>query len=323
MKDGSDITKNNGERGKYGGQNDHGKKPYGNGGHDDRRGSKNESAEQKQKPESKPAVKTVKLRLDVKDVVRARKTAEQEAEEALDKDAPTVLFEDNHVLVAVKPQNVPTQADSSGDDDFLSMLKRYLIKKYNKPGDAYLGLLHRLDRPTGGVMVFAKTSKAASRLSEQIRGGDFEKTYAAVTVGRPNRTGEIEHYIVKDEKTNTVTLAPSTLAGVKRAVSHVSIVDESGGLTLVSVKLITGRTHQARVQLKALGAPIVGDKRYGGDKYLPAPHLALWAYKLAFTHPVSGEVLRFIALPPEEQPWTEFNTDALVDLVRPVERNHY
>ncbi len=265
----------------------------------------------------------VKLRLDVKDVVRNRDERGDGATTEEDKDAPTVLFEDNHLLVVVKPQNIPTQADSSGDDDFLSMLKRWLVKKYNKPGDAYLGLLHRLDRPTGGVMVFAKTSKAASRLSEQIRSGDFEKTYAAVTVGRPNRTGRIEHYLVKDEKTNTVTLAPASLSGVKRAVSDIKIIDDNGDMALVSVKLLTGRTHQARVQLKALGSPIVGDRRYGGSLYMAAPHLALWAYKLAFTHPVSGEEMKFISLPPEEKPWTAFNVDSLIDLARPSERKHY
>ncbi len=339
MKDGSDMINRdgdnkqsgksapdrNGGRKPFGSQKPYGNKPYnGRGGGNGRHSRSDSGSDDSKAPEPKPVVKTVKLRLDVKDVVRPRNNAgEEQAGDTTSDGATTILFEDNHILVAVKPQNVPTQADSSGDEDFLSMLKRYLIKKYNKPGDAYLGLLHRLDRPTGGVMVFAKTSKAASRLSEQIRGGDFEKTYAAVTAGRPNRTGEIEHYIVKDEKTNTVTLAPSTLTGVKRAVSDVSIVDEKAGLALVSVKLITGRTHQARVQLKALGAPIVGDRRYGGDKYLAAPHLALWAYKLAFTHPVSGEVMRFIALPPDEPPWTEFNTDELVDLVRPIERNHY
>lgn len=264
----------------------------------------------------------VKLRLDAaKDDGKKPKKADEQI--TVSDDGPTILYEDNHILVAVKPQNVPSQADSSGDPDFLTMLKDYLVKKYNKPGNAYLGLLHRLDRPTGGVMVFAKTSKAAGRLSEQIRGGDFEKTYAAVVSGRPNRVGRIEHYLVKDEKTNTVTLAPASLTGAKRAESDVRIVDDKNGLSLVSVRLLTGRTHQARVQLKAVSSPIVGDRRYGGDKYVPAPHLALWAYKLCFTHPVTGEALKFISLPPEEFPWSDFDTDALVDLVRPTEKRHY
>ncbi len=274
----------------------------------------------------KPAAKKVKLRLDAaSNAGRKPVNAERRSETdiTIDDSAPSIVYEDNHILVAIKPQNMPSQGDSSGDLDFLSQLKEYLVKKYNKPGNAYLGLLHRLDRPTGGVMVFAKTSKAASRISEQIRGGDFEKTYAAVTVGRPNRTGRVEHYLVKDEKTNTVTLAPASLAGVKRAESDIRVVQEKNGLSLVSVKLITGRTHQARVQLKALGSPIAGDKRYGGDKYLAAPHLALWAYKLSFVHPVTGEAMKFISLPPDEQPWSLFDIDELVDLVRPGEHRHY
>ncbi len=275
------------------------------------------------KTDGERAAKKVKLRLDAVNAAKKAAPSAPLCDITVSDDSPAVLYEDNHLLVVVKPQNVPTQADSSGDVDFLSMLKDYLVKKYDKPGNAYLGLVHRLDRPTGGVMVFAKTSKAAGRLCEQIRSGDFEKTYAAVAVGRPNRTGRIEHYLVKDEKTNTVTLAPASLTGAKLAESEIKISEERDGLSLVSVKLITGRTHQARVQLKALSCPIVGDKRYGGDKYLPAPHLALWAYKLAFSHPVTGETLKFISLPPDEFPWSDFDTEALVDLVRPVERRRY
>ncbi len=256
----------------------------------------------------------VKLRLDVKDVVRKPKET-QERDEGI-----TVLYEDNHLLVVLKPQNVPTQADSSGDPDMLSMLKEYLVKKYDKPGDAYLGLVHRLDRPTGGIMVFAKTSKAASRLCEQIKDpdGDFEKTYLAVVSGRPTRTGKVEHYLVKDEKANTVSVAPSLLEGAKKAESIVKIEDEKDGLSVVSVRLLTGRSHQARVQLKALGSPIVGDVRYAGDKLVKSPHLALWAFKLVFTHPVSGEKLKFLALPPDEFPWNVFDTESFIDTVRPT-----
>ncbi len=263
--------------------------------------------------------KKVKLRLDVKDVVRPR-----DAEIAPD-DGITVLYEDNHLLVVLKPQNIPSQADSSGDKDLLTELKEYLVKKYDKKGDAYLGLVHRLDRPTGGIMVFAKTSKAAARLCEQIKSddGDFEKSYLAVTSGKPTRTGRIEHYLVKDLKANTVVVAPSTLEGAKKAVSEIAIKDDRDGIALVELKLLTGRSHQARVQLKALGSPIVGDFRYAGDKLIKSPHLALWAYKLVFSHPVTGDKMKFIALPPQEFPWTEFDTSSLVDIVRPQSGNHY
>lgn len=273
--------------------------------------------------DKQPATKKIKLRLDVKDVVRPRTETLASADESADE--VTVLYEDNHLLVVLKPQNIPTQADESGDKDMLTRLKEYLVKKYDKKGDAYLGLVHRLDRPTGGVMVFAKTSKAAARLCEQIKSDDdFEKTYIAVTNGRPNRTGVIEHYLVKDTKANNVTVAPSGLDGAKKAVSEIKIVDESKGLALVSVKLITGRSHQARVQLKALGSPIVGDYRYAGEKLLiKSKHLALWAYKLEFSHPVTDEKLKFIALPPKEFPWSEFDTESLVDIVRPKADTHY
>lgn len=264
-------------------------------------------------------VKKVKLRLDVKDVVR-KKSDEPDADDG----APIILYEDNHLLVAVKPQNMPTQADSSGDLDFLSQLKQYLVKKYNKPGEAYLGLVHRLDRPTGGVMVFAKTSKAAARLCEQIKDkdGEFEKTYLAVASGRPNKSGKVEHYLAKDAQTNTVTVVPASMEGAKLAQSEITPISEQRGLHLVTVKLITGRPHQARVQLKTLGAPIVGDARYATKgKQVKSAHLALWAYRLTFAHPVTGDKLIFVAAPPEEFPWTLFNTDGLIDFVRPVGNN--
>ena len=263
----------------------------------------------------------VKLRLDVKDVVRKR----TEPEKSDDIDGISVLYEDNHLLVVLKPQNVPSQGDSSGDEDMLTRLKKYLVEKYNKPGEAYLGLVHRLDRPTGGVMVFAKTSKAASRLCEQIRDLDseFEKTYLAVVAGRPSRTGKIVHYLVKDEKANIVTVAPSSLDGAKKAEADIKILDENDGLSLVSVNLVTGRSHQARAQLKALSSPIVGDVKYAGDKLVKSPHLALWAYKLVLTHPVTGEKLKFLAMPPDEFPWNRFDVESLVDVVRPQDSGHY
>lgn len=272
------------------------------------------------KTENRDKTTKVKLRLDVKDVVRKRG-----AESSDDDDSPIILFEDNHLLVTVKQQNVPTQADSSGDLDLLTQLKQYLVKKYNKQGDAFLGLVHRLDRPTGGVMVFAKTSKAAARLCEQIKSptGEFEKTYAAVVAGRPNRTGKTEHYLVKDEQNNIVTIAPSSLEGAKKATSEISLIAENNGLSLVTVKLITGRTHQARVQLKALGSPIVGDGKYAQSKLVKSPHLALWAYKLVFSHPVSGDRMTFMSVPPQEFPWTGFDVESLVDVVRPTDGGHY
>lgn len=138
---------------------------------------------------------------------------------------------------------------------------------------------------------------------------------------RPNRTGKVEHYLAKDAQSNTVTVVPASMEGAKLAQSEITVLDEKNGLHLVSVKLITGRPHQARVQLKTLGAPIVGDFRYAKDKLVRSPHLALWAYRLVFLHPVTGDKMIFMSAPPAEFPWTQFNTDGLIDFVRPEGKN--
>ena len=140
----------------------------------------------------------------------------------------TVLYEDNQIIVVVKPQNVPTQADSSGDKDLLTMIKEYVKEKYAKPGEVYIGLVHRLDRPTGGVMVFARTSKAAARLQEQMKTGLFEKKYLAVTVGVPrDRQGRLSQYLVKDEKNNMVRVVPAAVEGAKKAELEYKVLELS------------------------------------------------------------------------------------------------
>ena len=213
-----------------------------------------------------------------------------------------ILHEDNHILVAVKPQNLPTQADSSGDADFLSLLKDYLKQKYDKQGNVFLGLVHRLDRPTGGVMVFAKTSKAAERLCQAIREGDFEKEYLAVTVGCPKEPkAQLTHYLKKNPLTNVVSVVPSATEGAKRADLLYEVLETKG-----RVSLLSGRSHQIRVQMAHIGCPVFGDVKYKGDIARGYP-LALWAEKLAFTHPVTKERMVFLAYPPEEkEPWKRF-----------------
>lgn len=218
-----------------------------------------------------------------------------------------ILHEDNHILVAVKPQNLPTQADSSGDADFLGLLKDYLKQKYDKPGNVFLGLVHRLDRPTGGVMVFAKTSKAAERLCLAIREGDFEKEYLAVTVGCPKEPkAQLTHYLKKNSLTNVVSVVPSATEGAKRADLVYEVLETNGRVSLLKVRLISGRSHQIRVQMSHIGCPVFGDVKYKGDIARGYP-LALWAEKLAFTHPVTKERMVFVAYPPEEkEPWRRF-----------------
>lgn len=230
-----------------------------------------------------------------------------------------VLYEDNHIIVVVKPQNVPTQGDSSKDESLLDMVKAYVKEKENKPGEAFIGLVHRLDRPTGGVMVFAKTSKAASRLSEQLKDGRIEKHYFAVTVGTPKeRSGRAENWLVKDEKNNVVKVVPAAIEGAKKAILDYKVLDNNTKVSLVNVKLITGRSHQARVQLKALGTPIFGDVKYGGDTLAKGHNLALWAYSLRFYHPTTKEPFVFKVSPPQEKtPWNCFNLDQYVNVLRP------
>ena len=223
-----------------------------------------------------------------------------------------IVFEDNHILVVVKPVDVPCQADESGDIDMLTLLKQYLVEKYNKPGDAYLGLVHRLDRPTGGVMVFAKTSKAAARLSEAIKNGEVDKKYFAILEGAPRyKADKLTCYLKKFPDTNTVKVVPALIEGAKYAeldykVLATKTVEGKGEFSLVSVNLVTGRGHQIRVQMQNMGNPIVGDKRYGSGKYPNAP-LCLWATELRFAHPVGGQELVFRVYPPEESVWNLFD----------------
>lgn len=229
---------------------------------------------------------------------------------------PTVLYEDNHVIVVLKPQNVASCPDESGDGNMLDLIKEYLREKYQKKGNVFLGLVHRLDRPTGGVMVFAKTSKAASRLSAQMRTGDFEKRYLAVLVGAPEEErGRLVNWLKKNTVNNTVYLSTQGTDGAKLAVLDYRILETKGELALADIELHTGRSHQIRVQMAGISHPVYGDLRYGGERAQKGK-LALWAYSLSFTHPVRGERMRFIAPPPEgEQPWSRFGVEAAV---RPV-----
>ena len=153
-----------------------------------------------------------------------------------------LLYEDTHLLVVEKPVNMPTQGDASGDPDLLSLLKEDLKVRYQKPGQVYLGLVHRLDRPVGGVMVFAKTSKAASRLGEQIRTGGFKKTYLAVVHGQPEKSGRLEHFLLKDRATNIVQVVSSAATGGKKAILEYEVLTEKEGLSLVRINLLTGRS---------------------------------------------------------------------------------
>ena len=223
-------------------------------------------------------------------------------------DDVTVLHEDNSVLVVVKPQNIPSQADKSCDLDLLTLLKSYIKEKYNKPGNVYLGLVHRLDRPTGGVMVFAKNSKSAERLSKQIVDGEMTKQYLTTVVGCPKeKSATLVNYLKKNALTNNVYVATFGDHDAKRAELSYTVLETNGVVSLCKVQLGTGRSHQIRVQMSAIGCPVFGDVRYGGDSLAKGCNLALWAYRLEFNHPVSGKRMVFVAYPPVVKPWTSFD----------------
>ena len=222
-----------------------------------------------------------------------------------------VLYEDNHLIVVVKPPNVPSQEDDSRDPDMLSLIKADLKARYQKPGNVFLGLVHRLDRPVGGVMVFAKTSKAASRLSDAVRTRSIAKTYAAVVHGRPQPpSGSLRHYLLKDARTNTVSAVPRERAGAKEALLDYTVTGQLEGLARVEIQLHTGRPHQIRVQFAAIGCPLYGDQRYGGGKSHPGEQIALWSTRLAFEHPTTKEALSFASSPPNTYPWLLWQDDA-------------
>ncbi len=203
-----------------------------------------------------------------------------------------VLYEDNHIIVVIKKENIPVQEDSSKDKDLITIIKEYLKEKYNKPGNVYLGLVHRLDRPVGGIMVFAKTSKAASRLSDEIRNNKVHKKYMAIVHGKIDEEGKLVNKISKDSKTNNTYLDENG----KEAILYYKRIkyNKEKDLSLVDINLITGRHHQIRFQLSNYGYPIYGDQRYGRqDK----KQIRLFAYELSFIHPVTKEEMTFNTLP--------------------------
>lgn len=212
-----------------------------------------------------------------------------------------IIFEDNHLLVVEKGINIPTCEDDSRDIDLFSMCKKYIKQKYNKPGNVYLGLVHRLDRPVGGIMVFAKTSKAASRLSEQIRLKNFHKEYYAVLEGKINDKGILEDKLLKNNLTNTTTI--SNIG--KDAKLEYQLLKYINNFSLVKINLLTGRSHQIRVQFSSRNYPLYGDQRYNKNAKMNE-QIALYAYKLSFNHPITKELLKFKLPLPDRYPFNLF-----------------
>lgn len=229
-----------------------------------------------------------------------------------------ILFEDNHLLGIEKPVNVPTQEDASGDPDLLNLLKEDLKQRYQKPGNVYLGLVHRLDRPVGGAMIFAKTSKAASRLAEAVRSRRFSKTYVAVVHGAPpQRQGRLTDTLLKDERTNTVSVVPAGTPGGKEARLDYKVLGVAAEerLSLVQVELHTGRPHQIRVQMSRIGCPLYGDQKYGAALNKPGQQIALWSLYVGFPHPVGKQPVDLISLPPRQFPWQLWEERIYTNLV--------
>lgn len=215
-----------------------------------------------------------------------------------------ILFEDNHIIVVEKKPNIPSQADKTEDIDMLTLVKQYIKETYEKPGNVYLGLVHRLDRPVGGVMVFAKTSKAASRLSDQVREKVFKKKYLAVVDGKiDDKQGKLEDYLYKDERHNRSRVVKPDKKNAKLASLDYKVLKyhEVKDLSLLEIDLHTGRHHQIRVQLSHFGHSIFGDQKYGTRGQ--GKQIALWAYSLSFKHPITKEEMTFEDLPEPIGTW--------------------
>ena len=215
-----------------------------------------------------------------------------------------IVYEDNHIIVVEKIPNIPSQADKTKDEDMLTKVKEYLKETYHKPGNVYLGLIHRLDRPVGGVMVFAKTSKAATRLSEQVRQKVFQKQYLAIVDGKMEQSKAVlEDYLLKNERNNLSKVVKEGTQNAKLAKLQYEEVsyNKQSHLSLLKIDLYTGRHHQIRVQLASRGHSIYGDQKYGTQG--KGKQIALWAYKLTIVHPITKEEMTFYDAPNPVGSW--------------------
>mgnify|MGYP001267628114 CR=1 FL=1 len=221
---------------------------------------------------------------------------------------PEVLYEDNHLLVVCKPPGMPSQKDLTEDYSLTDWAEDYLRELYQKPGNVYVALLHRIDRPVGGVMVLAKTSKAASRMSTIIQNKEFEKTYLAISEKIPvPPTGELEHHLIKLEGKNVMKAFKKPTRGSLYAKLSYQVLQTNEHRALLQILPQTGRQHQIRVQLAAISCPITGDAKYArNDQFLEDQSIALWSWKLSFAHPVTKQVMTFSAPPPVTFPWNLF-----------------
>lgn len=212
-----------------------------------------------------------------------------------------VLFEDNHLLIVNKPAGILSQGDETGDKTIMDIAKQYIKEKYNKPGEVFLGCVHRLDRPVSGLMVLARTSKALSRLNQQFKNKQVQKTYWAVVDYRPDPvSGELKHFLIKDNRKNISKALPQPKKGAKEAVLKYKLIQNLNKKYLIEVLPLTGRPHQIRVQIASLGCPISGDLKYGSELARPDGNIMLHAYQISFQHPVRKNRMTVTCEPPPE-----------------------
>lgn len=218
-----------------------------------------------------------------------------------------VIYEDNHIIIVNKTTSEIVQGDKTGDTPLSEIVKQYLKEKYNKPGNVYLGVSHRLDRPVSGIVVFAKTSKALPRLNDMFKNGEIKKTYWAIVKNCPKETeGELEHYLVRNEKQNKSYAYDKEVPNSKKAILHYRLIGHSQNYYLLEVDLKTGRHHQIRCQLAKIGCPIKGDLKYGAQRSNPDGSISLHARRIKFVHPVSQEKVDIEAPVPSDNLWQGF-----------------
>lgn len=219
-----------------------------------------------------------------------------------------ILFEDNHLLIVNKEPSEIVQGDKTGDVCLLDDVKSYIKEAYNKPGNVYAGLVHRIDRPVSGAVIFAKTSKALSRMTLKIKEREFSKTYLAIVKNKPPKEAdELSNYMVKNEAQNKSYIVSSNAKGAKLAQLRYSLIGASDSYYLLEVELITGRHHQIRAQLAHIGCPIKGDLKYGFPRSNPDASISLHAYKIKFEHPTTKQTIEVTAPKPEENIWKAFS----------------
>lgn len=217
-----------------------------------------------------------------------------------------ILYEDNHLFVINKNSGELVQGDKTGDVPLIENIKQFIKVRDKKPGNVYLGLIHRLDRPTSGVLIFAKTSKALSRMNEMFKTRDVEKLYWAIVEGKVEQKFErLEHYLRKNQKKNLVTVFTQPTKDAKKAILEYKVLGELDNYTLLEVDLYTGRSHQIRSQLSFIGNPIKGDLKYGSKRSNRDGSISLHARKISFIHPVSKENIEIIAQPPKDKIWLD------------------